>query len=217
MSERVKCRKCEAMILVVTARRNRGYCGVCARTSGVRYWLKEVGVVFVMFGVLVAMPFIVLWSVCSDGWRRWRFPFDRGALLLRIRAVHADRRVARIYLQGVIDGYWDGTGEEKLVRRYPPKPVVANDKGRDHVVNPARIHGLRDGARLRLGEIAVEDIPTSREWLDAPAGKAGESSGRCDAVPSHEPPEPTAEEGGEDGDGTGKEGMGEKKKDGGPW
>jgi hypothetical protein len=173
VNERVKCRKCEAMILAATARRNRGYCGVCVKTRGVKYWVREVAEVLMVFGLLVAMPFIVIWFSCRDVWRRWRFPFDRQALRERIRAVHADKWVVRAYLHGVIDGYWDGTSEEKRVRRYPPRRVVAagDGPGEDkqeqalRIVNPSRTHGMRDGARLRAGEIAVEEIPSYREVL----------------------------------------------------
>jgi hypothetical protein len=240
LSDRVQCRKCEAMILPATARRKRGYCGVCSRTRGVKYWLREVGMVFVVIGMLVAMPFIVSWSACRDGWRQWRFPFDGRALLGRIRAVHADEKVARAYLRGVIDGYWDEAGEEKRVWPYPPRVAEsegdgqAEDKGRLLTVNLPRTYGMRDGARLRLGEITAQEIPTFRESLEAPVrcscrgakdsqgvdckspDRRCGSRGRGDAIPAHEPPERTAKEGGEDGEGPGKDGVRENQKGRGP-
>ena len=139
------------MILEVTAAANSGYCGTCARTRGWRFRLQQFRVVFsaagaVSFAVLCG-PFIAGYLAIRKWFRRRRFPFDRAALLSAIAAVHPPD-IAAVYLDGVIDGYWQSTQEMLGWARNQP-----------------RFYGQIDGGRLRRGEIAISSIPSNRERL----------------------------------------------------
>jgi hypothetical protein len=94
------------------------------------------------------LPFALLWFESRSAWRRWRFPYDRAALLAAITAVHPDPYVARRYLAGVIDGYWDSAPESQLFTRHLPSQF-----------------GSLDGGRLRRGEIVISDIPAHRQQM----------------------------------------------------
>jgi len=130
MTPRVKCRKCSAMILEVTASTNGGFCGLCVKTRGMRYRVKQVGIILYTMGGLLVMPFFLLYFEVQSAWRRWRFPFDRSALLAAIRAVHTDACTARWYLDGVVDGYWDSSPEMQMFARNQPRQFGAQDGGR---------------------------------------------------------------------------------------
>lgn len=145
MTPRVKCRRCSAMILEITASTNGGFCGSCVKTRGLRYRLGQIGDLFYFLGGLLVMPFIILHFAVQSAWRRWRFPFDRSALLAAIQAVHTDVCVAQCYMDGVVAGYWDSTPERQLFTRNQPRQF-----------------GAQDGGRLRRGEISVADIPIHR-------------------------------------------------------
>jgi len=139
------------MILEVTAGANSGYCGTCARTRGWRYWLQQCGLILsaagaVLFAVLCG-PFIAGYLAIRGWFRRRRFPFDSGALLSAIAVVHPPG-IAAVYLDGVIDGYWQSAEEMVGWSRNQP-----------------RFYGQIDGGRLRRGELAISDIPTHRERL----------------------------------------------------
>ena len=133
------------MILEITASTNGGFCGSCVKTRGMRYRIRQVGNILYFLGGLLVMPFLLLYFEVQRAWRRWRFPFDRPALLAAIRAVHTDVCAARWYLDGVVDGYWDSTPEVQMFTRNQPRQF-----------------GALDGGRLRRGEITVSDIPTHR-------------------------------------------------------
>jgi len=170
----VKCRRCDALIPVAAARRNRGYCKVCLPTPWGEFWVRELRMMCELAGVLLALPFVVLWHGCRDRWRWWRFPLDKKGLRERIWAVHEHPRVRRRYLRGVIDGYWGGDEEElRRVRWYQPAASIVrgeDDEGMERSlleVDPARAYGLGDGVRLMRGELAVEEIPTYREVIEA--------------------------------------------------
>ena len=139
------------MILDVTAASNLGYCGTCARTRGWRYRLQQTGFTLSAIGAvlfaIVCGPFIAGYFVIRGWFRRRRFPFDSAALLSAIVAVHPPG-IAAVYLDGVIDGYWQSTGEMVGWSRNQP-----------------RFYGQIDGGRLRRGELAISDIPTHRERL----------------------------------------------------
>jgi hypothetical protein len=77
--------------------------------------------------------------------RRWRFPFDRVRLLTAIQQIHGESGTAQMYLDGVIDGYWERAASEHLFTRHAP-----------------RMFGRVDGGRLRRGEISLTEIPTHR-------------------------------------------------------
>ena len=132
------------MILEITASTNGGFCGSCVKTRGVRYRLRQLGNLFYFLGGLVVMPFATVWSGIRTAWRRWRFPFDRSALLAAIRTANDDAEVAKSYLDGMVEGYWDSTRENQAL----------------FTSNRARLFGEEDGRRLRRGEITVSDIPT---------------------------------------------------------
>lgn len=100
----------------------------------------------VLFAI-VSGPFIAGYLAIRGWFRRRRFPFDNAALLSAIVAVHPPG-IAALYLEGVIDGYWQSTQE-----------MVG------WVRNQARFYGQIDGGRLRRGELAISDIPTHRERL----------------------------------------------------
>jgi len=148
---RQQCKGCSAMILDVTAVAHTGYCGTCARTRGWSYRLRQLGLFFsaaaaVLFAVLCG-PFIAGYLAIRGWFRRRRFPFDGAALLSAIAAVHPPG-IATVYLDGVIDGYWQSTQEMVGWARNQP-----------------RFYGQIDGGRLRRGELAISDIPTHRERL----------------------------------------------------
>ncbi len=152
MAPRVKCRKCSAMILEITASTNGGYCGMCAKKRGMRYRLGQVKAVIEFLGVTLVLPFVALWCGIRIAWRRWRFPFDRAALLASIREVYKDVDIAWSYLDGVVDGYWESAPENQAM----------------FTSNRARLYGTEDGGRLRRGEITISDIPTHKlPWLRA--------------------------------------------------
>lgn len=134
------------MILEITASTNGGFCGSCAKTRGLRYRLGQIGFVVLFVGGLLVMPFVSVWCGIRNAWRRWRFPFDRFALIAAIRTAHGDAEVARSYLEGVIEGYRKSAPENQAV----------------FTSNRARHYGEEDGGRLRRGEITVSDIPTHR-------------------------------------------------------
>lgn len=150
MTDRVKCRRCSAMILEITASTNGGFCGSCVKTRGLRYRLGQIGFVALFVGGLLVMPFVSMWWGMRNAWRRWRFPFDRFALFVAIRTAHGDADVARSYLEGVVEGYRRSTPENQAI----------------FTSNRARLYGEEDGGRLRRGEITVSDIPTHRgPWM----------------------------------------------------
>lgn len=147
METRVKCRRCSAMILGITARINSGLCGPCARARAWRWRKAGLFVVACPGMVLFIAGSPLMWAYFAM--RRWmrhlRFPFDRRALRSAIRAMHPPR-LAASYFEGVIDGYWDSAPESFLFTRNQP------------------LHrGRMDGGKLRRGEIAITDIPTHRE------------------------------------------------------
>ena len=80
MTPRVKCRRCSAMILEITASVNGGFCGSCVKTRGMRYRTKQVGNILYFLGGLLVMPFLLLYFEVQRAWRCWRFPFDRPAM-----------------------------------------------------------------------------------------------------------------------------------------
>jgi hypothetical protein len=156
---RKQCRSCSAMILEITVVTNSGYCGTCARTRCWRYRLQQIGFGLsalgaVLFAILCG-PFIAGYLAIRGWFRRRRFPFDTVALLSAIAAVHPPG-IAALYLDGVIDGYWQSTQEMMGWARNQP-----------------RFHGQMDGGRLRRGELAISDIPTHRERLIIEGRPAG--------------------------------------------
>lgn len=138
------------MILEITASANGGFCGACVKTRGLRYRLRQIRSVFEFLRLLLVMPFMALrWGI-RIAWRRWRFPYDRSTLREAIWAAMPHSSTTLSYLNGVVEGYWDSTPEDRV--------VFTSDR--------AHQYGTEDGGRLRRGEIAVSDIPTRRPpWL----------------------------------------------------
>ncbi len=159
-TSRIKCRRCSAMILHATARIYGGYCATCSRTGGFKYRAKVIGSFLVSFigslGGLFLLPFILVYLESRRAWRTWRFPFDRPSMLQAIRVVHPCEAVARFYLDGVIDGYWDNAPPSQLLTRNLPRQF-----------------GSQDGGQLRRDEIKATDIPTHHGAMTLPVNKTG--------------------------------------------
>jgi hypothetical protein len=95
------------------------------------------------------MPVIMAWELFVVVRRRRRFPFPLGPLRMQVDAVYQDRRDTRLYLRGLIRGYFE-LGNFML----PANP-------RDL----ANWVGHRDGSALREGRIAVSDLPSPKDAL----------------------------------------------------
>ncbi len=149
MSPRLKCRRCPAMILPLTAEVNAGYCGTCARTRRTHPPMTRLWNALVIAGDAVLFPVwapvTLLFILLRRQWRRFRFPFDRKALRAALWNVHSGR-VASAYYSGVINGYWENT-----------QGILIWAQNRPYTF------GRMDGGKLRRGEIAYSDIPTRRE------------------------------------------------------
>jgi len=140
-----QCKKCDAMILEVTARLNAGCCGVCAKKKARHLFIASLRE---LSGCLIQaplLPFQAIYLLLRHWIRKWRFPYDQSALLRAIQEVHPDSGAARVYLNGVIDGYWECAPESCLFSRHPLKSI-----------------GRQDGGRLRRSEIQITAIPTYR-------------------------------------------------------
>ena len=150
VEERTQCRKCGAEILMVTARHNHGRCAPCWAKRPSRRIL--VGLEHTIAGILqfIALPFVMAWEYAAIVRRRRRFPFPLGPLAKQVEAVFQNRRDARIYLSGLVRGYF-----EPGVFMLPANP-------RDL----ARHYGFEDGVALKEGRIAVSELPTRRFRID---------------------------------------------------
>ena len=147
---RTQCRKCGTSILAVTAGRFDGRCAPCWSRRPSRRILVGLGNAVAGILEFIALPFIMAWEYAAIVRRRRRFPFPLGALRKQVEAVYQDRRDVRIYLSGLIRGYF-----EPGIFMLPANP-------RDM----ARHYGFQDGVALGKGRIAVAELPSRRFQID---------------------------------------------------
>jgi hypothetical protein len=150
MEARVKCARCGANILGVTAKYNGGQCAPCwaqrpelVRQRRRKAWLEEVRFWLMLPLWTLALPFLVVRELLKYAWRRWKFPYSLGPVRKRLKLICETRREVRIYLRGLIRGY-----HQPGYFMLPPDP-------RDL----AKHAGQCDGRDLREGRITFEELP----------------------------------------------------------
>ncbi|WP_211325592.1 hypothetical protein [Roseimicrobium gellanilyticum] len=135
------------MILEITVATYHGTCPACARTKGAANRLKQfwdyLCACWMVGWMCLMLPFLLTFLGIRRVWRWQRFPFNKRAMLQGIQHYYPDRKEARNYLNGVIDGYWDCEPEYPTLGR----PGMPHD------------FGMIAGGRLRRGEISPSEIP----------------------------------------------------------
>jgi hypothetical protein len=92
-------------------------------------------------------PLVMVWEYAAMVRRRRQFPFPVGSLRKQVQAVFQDRRETRIYLRGLMRGYFE------------PGVVMLPANPRDL----ANWVGHRDGCELREGRIELTELPSRRD------------------------------------------------------
>ncbi|WP_395738366.1 hypothetical protein [Prosthecobacter sp.] len=149
-SEKTVCCKCGTSILAMTASIYHGRCVPCWKHRlSVRVKEAVAGSIYVL-GLYLALPITLPAGLIRMAVRRVyrdvRFPYSRHELLKQIFKLYPERRVARRYRKGVIDGYFEP--DVLKVWGLPSDPRKL-----------AYFYGRNAGASLRRGKIEISSIP----------------------------------------------------------
>lgn len=138
--------------MVSTADANRGRCAPCwKRRFSAR--LREGFLGFGgLLGLIIALPFLGIWTGIRRVYRNAKFPYSRTELLDQILRVHSDPRVARLYRVGVVDGYFEPV--DVMLTGIP--------------ANLPYCRGREDGSGIRRGDIEPSAVPTYLQSLSIP-------------------------------------------------
>lgn len=93
---------------------------------------------------VLALPLILIGGFLSPFLQQLRFPYDRKLIRKRLEETASNPRDAKLYLQGLIDGY------------YRPRTSWPSADPRQRAFHD----GVEDGTALRQNRLTIENLPT---------------------------------------------------------